>query len=447
MDRDELVDAVAEDLFAYVMHGSISERRVASKLGRAALDERFQNFESLVDLHFLLRPDVVKFVEKLPNRLRNVKTQTKNVRTVSRGGIDGRIDWHDTVRTRHTRAPGDRSLFVCDTRHESYDVDENVVLKKLLSVIYATLHDCEEYLQQEYEWVTEGWRENLELVDQMREIFERNVHVTRIREPEAYEPTERMLTRAESARNEIYQEAAGLLADRRDSLRGDEAALRDLLDDTTITPGDEETLFELYVLFRYVRGIERYQDGKATVSTIETGSQEVARVESEGGTDVVLYHDESASDRGLSFERWPKEKADADLTRSERIRREARRVIETNFVDGDGGRRSGRPDVIVLELRRDDGYEYLITEVKHSTNPETIQQGVEETLEYLAFLRRKDVLVFDDEAPFGNGWNGTLVVQDLEAQETVPVDQQETIRILQASDLDEHVPKLLERVL
>lgn len=447
MDRAELLDEVAEDLFAYVMAGSVSERRIASKLGYDELDDRFADFDSLVDLHFLLRPAVVDFVERLPRRLRSIKTQTKNVRSVTRGEISGRIDWHGTVTTRHSKAPGDRSLFVCTDRQESYDVDENVVLKRLLSIIYTTLDDCEEYLRREYDWVTDRWRENLELVDRLRETFERNVHVVRIRDPESYEPTERMLSRAERARNEIYREAAGLLREHRRSRRGDEAALRELLAETTIAPDDEETLFELYVLFRYLRAIEARHDGSTTVATIESGSQEVARVEREDGADVVLYHDASARDRGLSFVPEAYEKPEAELGRSELVRRESRRVLEQYFADARAELHTNRPDVIVLEVRRDDRFEYLVTEVKYSRNPETIRQGVEETLEYLAFLRREEAFVFDDDRPFGSGWNGVLVVQDLEDRSTAPIEEQRTIRILQASELSERVHEVLDRVM
>lgn len=447
MDRQSLVDEVAQDLFTYVMHGSISERHVAAELKPNGLDKRFEDFEALVDLHFVLRPEVVEFVEKLPHRLRSIKTQTKNVQTVSRGEISGRISWDSTVKTRAAQAPGDRSLFVCNTRNESYDIDENVVLKRLLSTIYTTLDDCEAYLQQEYDWVTDQWQENLELVDQLRNLFERNVHVTRIRDPETYEPTDRMIQTAESARNEIYREAACLLQELRASRQADETALKKLLEETIITPDDEETLFELYVLFQYVKAIEDHQDGKTTVATIETDRQEVARIESEGGSDVVLYHDSSARDRNLKFIPELTDKPESELARAELIQRESRRIIERYFEQDRFERHTNRPDVIVLEIRHEDEYEYLITEVKNSTSTETIQRGVKETLEYLAFLRRDDVIVFDEDSPFGSGWNGVLVVQDIEDRQTADVHEQETIRILQASELDEFVPDVLERVL
>lgn len=447
MDRQTLIAEVAEDLFAYVMRGDILEQQIFADLKPAGLDERFESFEALVDLHFLLRPDVVEFVEKLPHRLRSIKTQTKSTRSVSRGAITGRIDWNSTVKTRYSKAPGDTSLFVCSDRYESYDVNENVVLKRLLSIIYTSLDDCERYIRNEPDWLTSRWQENLELVDRMRDLFERNVHVTRIRDPATYEPTERMLETAETARNEVYREAARLLRVHRRSRRGDEDAIRELLETTLITPDDEETLFELYVLFRYVEAIERYQGGDTTLSTIETDRQEVARIESDEGADVILYHDNSARDRKLSFVPEPIEKSDAKLTRAEQIQRESRRVVEQYFKDVGFNRHTNRPDVIVLEVRHENEYKYLITEVKYSSRPETIHRGVMETLEYLAFLRRDGRLVFEDDSPFGSGWNGVLVVQDVDAHRTALPDEQQTIRILQASELDDCLPDVLEHVL
>ena len=447
MDRQTLIAEVAEDLFAYVMRGDIAEREVLPELKPAGLDERFESFDALVDLHFLLRPAVVDFVEELPHRLRSIKTQTRNVKNVTRGEISGRIDWSSTVKMRHSRAPNDQSLFVCSNRYESYDIDENVVLKRLLSLIYTTLDDCEQYIRSEPKWMTSKWQENLELVDRMRDLFDRNVHVTRIRNPATYEPTERMLVTAENARNEIYREAAELLREHRHSRQGDERALRELLETTLITPENEEVLFELYVLFRYVAAIENHQEGQTTVSTIETDRQEVARIESDEGVDVVLYHDNSARDRNLSFVPEPIEKTDAQLTRAERIRRESRRVVERYFEDVGFDLRSNRPDVIVLEVRHEDQYRYLISEVKYSDRPETVRRGVLETLEYLAYLRQDGRLVFADDSPFGSGWNGVLVVQDIEDHQTALPQDQQTIRILQASELDDFLPDVLERVL
>jgi len=447
MNRDELLDELTTDVLAYVMRGSFPERRLAAELKPDELDERFAEYEKLVDLHFVLRPEVVSFVEELPQRVRSIKTQTRDVQTRSRGGIRGRIDWNATVRERYSTNPTDRSLFVCTDRTRDYDVAENLVLKRLLAVIYDTLEDCQEYLEREYDWVTDRWRENLELVDTLRRIFDRNVHVTRIRDPEEYEPTERMLQRASESRSSLYREAASLLSDHRDSRAGDPDAIRELLDETTITPDDEETLFELYTLFRYVSTIESLREESFEMKTIESSRQEIARIASDD-EEIVLYHDQSGSDRDLSFKPEPLEQGEEELSRSDLVVRESRSVAEAYFTDREFELKSGRPDVIVLEVRSEDRWEYLITEVKYSSRAETIRSGIKETLEYLAFLRRENEYVFPDgEDAFGDGWNGVLVIQDLDDVETASLDEQRSIKILQASELEAHLGRVLEQVL
>ena len=447
MDREELVSGLSQDVLTYVMHGTFPEEHVAREIKLDGLDERFDDFETLVRLHFILKPDVVRFVEQLPQRLRNVKTQTESVRSVSKGQVNGRINWPATLKQRYSTNPRDRSLFVTDDRSENYDIAENLVLKRLLSIIYRTLADCEKYLRADYDWVTDRWRENLELVETMQRVFERNVHVKRIRKPEVYEPTERMLERARNARNPVYVDTAELLDSYRSSVDSDPDAIAALLRETTITPDDEETLLELYVLFRYVSAIESFRGDSFTMSTIASDSQEVARMVDDDA-EIVLYHDNSGRDRDISFVPEHHEKERSELTRTEMIQRETREVVSNYFQDESLELRTGRPDVIVLEVTTEERQEYLITEIKNSTNPETIRAGVKETLEYLAFLRHRTEFVFDRDTEFvGSGWNGLLVVQDIESSETAPLEDQRSIRILQASEVEARLRDVLAGVI
>ena len=449
MERETLLDHLTEDIFAYVMHGTFPERRFANAIKFDGLDERFNDYEMLVRLHFILQEEVVEFVSVLPERLRSIKTQTETVTATTRGSVRGRINWSDTFQERYSTDPGDRALFVCENRSESYDIDENIVLKRLLSVIYHTLDECEQYLRQEYEWVTDRWRENLELVQQMREIFERNVHVRRIRTPATYEPTPRMVMRAEDSRSEVYRDAAELVEGYHQLLAGDEAAIRSLLERTAITPDDDETLFELFVLFRYIRTLEELREGEFRLQTIETGSQEIARME-DGEAEFVLYHDTAADKRGVTFTPNDPSKPDAVLSRPEMVHRRARSVVAHYFKWGEERPvYTKRPDVIVLEIRRDEQLEYLVTEVKHSTRERTIKQGIEETLEYLAFLKQDEEFVFEaDSEYFGSGWNGLLVVQDLDEDTRALGEQDEQpIRILQASEVLEELDTVVSRLL
>lgn len=447
MNRQELLDRLTEDILAYVMTGRVSDRAIAKGLKPEDLDERFEDFRLLVDLHFILREDVIEFVRRLPRRLRQLETSTHTRTRPSRGAVRGRVNWQRTFQRRHTESPTDRSLFVCETRTEQYDTDENLVLKYLLATIYDTLDRAETYLERDYAWVTDSWGENRGLIREFQQIFERNVHLRRIRNPTQYEPTSRMVTTAETSRQSLYRRAALLVRIYRDIHGLNPDAIRELIESTAITPDDEARLLELFVLFRYIRVIERLFDGSFEIQTIHSSRQEVARIN--GDTELVIYHDTAASDRGLSFYSTPDEKSDDELSRTEYVQEEAKRVAETYF-DREFNNHTGRPDVIVLEVRGNDSFQYLVTEVKNSTNIDTIRSGIKETLEYLAFLRQDGEFVFepnDGESFFGNGWNGVLVVQDLEGEQTAPLEEQETIRIVQASEVETQLERVLRRIL
>jgi hypothetical protein len=451
MDRAQLLETLTQDILTYAMQGGFPEQKIATAIKPDALDARFEEYELLLDLHFILQPEVVAFVEALPKQLRSIRTETQTVSQTRRGTVDGHINWGATIKTRYAQNPSDRSLFVCENRSEDYDIAENLVLKKLLSVIYTTLQEADAYLRGDYAWVQETWKGDGELIDDLTRIVDRNVHVRRIREPETYEPTERMLTQAANARQEIYRKAASLLRTRNDLFAGDPEAIQALLDQTAITPDDEHALFELFVLFRFIGTIEAMQDDSFTFKTIARDRQEVARLD--GDKEIVIYHDNSAKDRDLSFDANVRADDQTTLSRTEKVQTVAKSVANTYFTDRSFQDHTGRPDVIVLEVidESTNQHEYLIAEVKNSTNIDTIRQGIKETVEYIAFLRVNDDFVFEAPAGddyFGSGWNGMLIVQDLD-EETAALDEQgdSEVKILQASELESQLGTVLEHVL
>ncbi|SIS21035.1 hypothetical protein SAMN05421752_13115 [Natronorubrum thiooxidans] len=88
----------------------------------------------------------------------------------------------------------------------------------------------------------------------------------------------------------------------------------------------------------------------------------------------------------ISFVAVPGEDTE-NPSRTDQVQLVAQGVVGNHF-DKDYQNYTGRPDVIVLEIiSEDDGeHEYLIVEIKNSTNEDTIRRDVKETLEYLAFL-------------------------------------------------------------
>ncbi len=446
MNRDDLLDQLTEDILTYVMHGAFPEQELAASIKPDELDDRFTDYELLLDLHFILSPDVVAFVEQLPQRVRNLQTDTESVARTKRGTVDGKINWSATIKQRYTQNPRDRSMFVCENRTEDYDTAENLVFKRLLAIIYETLREADEYLQSDYQWVADSW--DTPLINNLHRIVEQNVHVRRIRSPKAYEPTDRMLTTATESRQKIYREAASLLQKRRRLFAGDQDQLETLLEETAITPDDDETLLELFVLFRFIATLEDLHDTRTEFETIATDRQEVARLESvnDDGVDISIYHDNSARDRDLSFLPVPED--DNNLSRTEEVHTTGHTILNEYFTDRSFQNHTGRPDILIIDIAHaDDSHDYLVTEVKNSTNTNTIRQGIKETLEYLAFLRRDDEFVYgqQDGEYFGNGWNGLLVIQDL-TESTASLTEQEDneIKILQASELESSLSELLK---
>jgi len=310
------------------MNGGFPKQELATSIKPEALDQRFEDYELLLDLHFILKPDVVEFVEssspnacgtsapkRKPSPARNAAALTDTSTGVNRQSPV----LHQSKRPiviRHRN------------RSEGYDIPENIVLKRLLSIIYTTLRDADEYLKGNYDWVTDRWQANTDLIDQVQRTVERNVHIRRIRDPGTYEPTERMLTTAANSRQEIYRDAATLLRARQELFDGDPDALRTLLSQTAITPDDQARLFELYVLFRFITTLEDLQDTQPVFQTIKSGRQEIAKID--GEQEIVLYHDTSASDRGLSF-RTEATPNNREPTRAEQVQQTARDVASTYF--------------------------------------------------------------------------------------------------------------------
>jgi len=446
MKKTELLDSLTGDIITYVMYGEFPEDELAAELKHEGLDERFNDYELLMDLHFILKPEIVEFVENLPQRIRGIKTQTRNVSNRSRGAVNGKINWSSTIKERYSGNPGDTSLFITENRTEHYDIDENIVLKKLISIIYHTLQDVKKYLKKDYEWVNQRWRANKDLVDELERIFERDVHVKRIRPPEEYEPTDRMLNTADNSRQPIYREASRLLEERRKIFNGEPDALQKLLEDTAITPDDEETLLELFVLFRFISTIEKIEEEDFSLDTIETGSQRIASLES-NEREIAVYHDSSAKkEMGIEFKFDPEEDVNGrEYSRPEQVELKSREIIQSYFGK-DQRNVTGRPDVILVEIidKASDDRKYFITEVKNSTNEKTIKRGIKEALEYLAFLR-DDKGFLNNSDVFGGEKSGLLVVQDFEDdRNTQELDEQSgPIRIVEASKLEESIEDLI----
>jgi len=131
----------------------------------------------------------------------------------------------------------------------------------------------------------------------------------------------------QKARQPIYQEAASYFRTRAKLFDGDHGEIKDLLNNTAITPDDDETLFELYVLFRFVSVLESVRDQQAQFKPIQAGRNEIAKFA--GEPELVLYYDQAATDRDLSFVTEEKI-TERSLSRSEKVQEVAPTIFRTS---------------------------------------------------------------------------------------------------------------------
>lgn len=449
MDREALAEAVASDLFTYVLDGDFRADDFAGVIKPPDYPEQYADFERLVDLHFLLHEDVRTFVTKLDDRLRSIKTETTTQRVEQRGGIEGRIDWGATYQYRATTSPGNRAAYVADQQSEQYGIPENIVLKELISIIRQSLGDVDQYLDDDRTWVAETWAGDQRLRDTFTTLTNRNVHLQRIPDPDPHEPTDRMVARADASRKEIYREAADLYWKRTRYDRGDPSYLRSLLEATAITPQGRERLLELFVVFRTLGALEAIASpdlGQPTYHTISSSRGAVATYA--GGATVKVFYNQSGAEANVSFTAFE----GSPNARSEHAKATAESVADAFFTETDVQNHTKRPDVLVVgNSSRTPENGYLVIEVKDSATKATIREGISEIVEYLAFLQRAGTYEFD-VGEFGSGMNGLLVVQDLDDVDFAPASIAEQarndlpIRIAQASDVDDILPRMVDRI-
>lgn len=465
MDDRTLRAEVAELAFGYVMSGTLSRDWFADQIAAETIPDRFREYERLVNLHVALDEDVTEYVQTVQQQLRRIKTETRRERHQSRDAVEGRIDWPDTYQSRYQQNPDDRTLFVMDRRQQNYDVPENRVLKRLLSIVYETVKDLDTL---DRDWVDERWESaDRDEIEEFKRLYDGNVHLGRIDTPTPPHPTDRDVRAAKSSRKDFYRTAARHLEWRRELASGDEDALRELFDSSVIQ-ASENRLFELFVVLKLLEGLENWLDtDPSRVRTLSGGGHALTAI---GDPPVSLFHESSASDRDLRFppmptpdeetveehdyRRDPSERDEEWLVRSQAVSWWSK-LVERELWDTDGQRHTGRPDAVLARQQPDSGQgpETLVVEVKNSSNRKTIDRGVRELLRYLAFAQStvgsEDTFLLpgqSDSNPFRERTRGLLVVRGL-GSGTEDVQLEGPIEVVPAARLDDRLGTILPEAL
>lgn len=400
-----LVEEIADDLNTYLKRGlpfdSFSE----------SIDPNLSinNIEKLLRIHFVLTGDggdfgVINFVKKLPSRIRRLKTTVSKKTEIFEGEIRGNIDWQKTIKERCRSNYADKTRFACNETKKNYNIDENLVLKKLLSIIHQIVfEDLKPALDNEEEyvwlknWVGEG---NLRKV--LENVFLRNIYIRRI-SFEGSVITKRTVNNVKKSRDRLYREAARLLEKYRRLMDHEieKGEAKDLLRNTFIKPENTDTLFELYWIIRILNNYDAVR-----FHLIEGSNNQVAEWEDKK-FEYKIYHNSTGSSGFLSFqekiEDMNRPSEDGYLAREARVAENWREISKEAFdFSGKDSLWGGRPDIIVEKYEKDleNLVQLFIGEVKHTENREYAAQGLKELLEYMALVKKDKKYISDLENVF-----------------------------------------------
>ncbi len=420
---ETLVEETSSELSAYLRSGKLNEEKVSDSLNFDGLD--IEDFERLKRIHFVLSEPVINFIEDLPERIRRIKTESDRETVSTRGEIKGRIDWSKTLKKRYSQNPGDRSIFVTQNPYIQYNIPENLVLKKLLAVIYQTLN--EDLKQVDYSWRTDKWSDKD--IEELETIFRKNVHINRIKEAEKIKVTARELNAARQARSEIYNDAYKRYREyeKLQNNEFNEEEIRNLLEQTLVVPKEISSLFELFCVFKVIDQLKtQYKDLELQV--IESGADEIAVME-DGSKKVKVFHDSQGS---LQFkedipETDPENLEDGYLKKYVEVLEDHKAALEdligrTSY----NALYSGRPDIVVEIYENKELEKVLIGEIKYTYDEQVFSQGLKELFEYLKFGKHSNqnnnyldsvnvqgLLITDKVSPESKHWKNDVSIQVL----------------------------------
>lgn len=392
--KEELLDAISADLIAYLKSGVFSPRPFLNKINL-----NIDRIEDLIKIHFLLDEKVKDYILNLPQMIRRLTVSTDLYQETGRDRIKGAIDWSKTMFQRLNTYYKDKTLFSYRERDKLYNTKENIVLKKFIEVLYNIIFvevKMERFVN--YEWYREGYEINRII----KEIYEKNIYLSRIN-IEGIKVSHRMIEDVAKNRNKLYKEAAELLRKYKRLVNFvDEGEVIDLFRNTFVEIVNENVLFELYWVIRLIKD----NTSNAKMHIVDGGNNKVASWE-QGNFLYNVYHNSTGSGRlifRIDFEEV-KNIENEYFRRSIEVAKNTSRIAAKLFEDNSAflsdSLWSGRPDILVEVVDRNTGKikKIIIGEVKYTTDRDYMIQGLKELLEYVYYIKEKSIkgmYVFDN---------------------------------------------------
>lgn len=382
---------------------------------------------------------VLDFVTLLASRARSLDIEVKTATESYRREAPGRIDWSETIKHRYSSGDLTKQTFVCQTQQPTIRSARNKILVELLTIIENIYTRFDNQVagddppQWFYPWLKEHNRTPLQELQQrstnvgevnlpgdleempnLRSLVNTALNQTRLSSLETRSITisDTEIRQVRSDRTPLYREAAELLSIYRRLMREDldvdlaKSILGSMLIQPTGEDKDPSTLYELYWILRI---LDTHNESKRNLFSMSSDEHLIARW-SKGRATYLLFNDWDGTYNGQEYlhfntptaedlsphsETIDDEQNNADLSEKEDLYLRIRNVLsnryrlETSVLDYSPDKK--RPDIVLVKLSDLDDIpqieSVLIGEVKHSLYTPYLGDGLQQLLEYGAFVK------------------------------------------------------------
>lgn len=390
---DYLLEEISDFLVVYLKQGQI---RVNSFIKKTDLP--LSQLDKLLKIHFLLKSDVKRFVNDMPYMIRSLKTSTTIQNVTHHGQIKGKINWQRTIKEPERIRSKNKMIVSVNEQNREYAIKENLIVLEALETIHHILmyHIDFNHLQR-YEWFNDwNYLKNI-----LENVLNKNVYLSRIRKNRK-DVTDRMIMETVKHRNPLYRNAASILLEYKriqaHNLKQDE--ILQLLKETFVYPQEEDVLFELYWVMKFVK----QNASNATLQLIDGKNNLVAKWE-DARYQYNIYHDSTGSSR-LKFSIPIKEISGTYHPYTKRkiqSLKQADEAINDLFGRVENTRTywRGRPDIVVevYDKKTENLQKVIIGEVKHTVNLGYAKTGLRELADYIHLIKDEDDYYLNDWIP------------------------------------------------
>ncbi len=385
LTKQYLIDEIKEELVAYFKRGIINPKSFFD-----IEDIRFSNLNDILKIHFILSDEVKCYVKNLEKNIRHMKNSTALESELFRGEVRGHIDWEKTIDYRLNHNYKDKAQFIGKTANKLISTKENRVLKAAIELI-SDITNIEIGMErfEKFDWFKDGeW-----LTDSITNLYKNNVYIQRIDKGHI---TDKMIEGVSKSRNKLYRESAILLKYYIKLMKRDAVELGKLFSTTFIDIEDEDRVFELYSIFKYLR--DHFPRDKVKYNILD-GNEECLAIIEYDDYRYEVYHDSTGRDDiSFNIDKTEIEKSDNRFLKRKMSVLDGKSQIYNQLEQKNLSSSiwKGRPDLLIFKLLDGQIIEITIGEAKYTNNRSYMYRGLEELLEYMNYIKYKDCDISGD---------------------------------------------------